>query len=257
VTRLGSAFAPRALAAILALAALLRIVFFIGLVGGDPQDDGIYYGNALFLYNDGPKYLDLYKNLPTDKPANPIAAFHLRPMVTYPTAAAFVLFGPGEISAAVWPLLISLVGVFVVYRLGTRLHDTFVGLVAALLCAFYPLEVINGTRILSDVQVGVFSAIALLLLLEARNRNSSALYVISGAAAAGAYLANVRGLIFLIALLGCALSCLDSSACSLWKRSRTTSPPAIRSSAIAFRAAPSSSSTSTNRSAALSGVHCA
>lgn len=206
MTRPGSAFARKALVVLLVLAALLRIVFFIGLVGGDPQDDGIYYGNAFLLYNEGPKYLDLYKNRPTDKPANPIAAFHLRPMVTYPTAAAFALFGPGEISAALWPLFVSLAGVFVVYRLGTRLHDRSVGLIAALLCAFYPLEVIYGTRILSDMQVGVFSAIALLVLLEARHRNSSALCILSGAAAAGAYLANGRGLMFLVALLACAVA---------------------------------------------------
>ena len=206
MSRPSPAFARRALVAILVLAAFLRIVYFVGLVGGDPQDDGVYYGSAFSLYKDGPQYLDLYKNLPADQPANPIAAFHLRPMVTYPTAAAFALFGPGEISAILWPFLLSLAGVFVVYRLGTLLHDRSVGLLAALLCAFYPLEVINATRILSDVQVGVLSATALLLFFEARSRNSVTLLVWSGVAAGGAYLANGRGLIFLVALLGCALT---------------------------------------------------
>ena len=205
-------FARRALAAILVLAALLRVAFFIGLVAGDPQDDGIYYGNALALYHDGPRYLDLFKNFPADQPVNPIASFHVRPMVTYPTAAAFAVFGPGEISAVVWPFLCSLVMVFTVYRLGSCVHDRSVGLLAALLCAFYPLEVINGTRILSDVQVGLFSAIALLLLLEARNRHSVRLWVLSGAAAAGAYLANMRGLIVLVALLGCAATATFTAA---------------------------------------------
>jgi 4-amino-4-deoxy-L-arabinose transferase-like glycosyltransferase len=206
VTPPGRVFAHRALAAILVLAALLRILFFVGLVSGDPQDDGIYYSNAFGLYKNGLQYLDLFQNFPADEPVNPIASFHVRPMVTYPTAAAFAVFGPGEISAVVWPFLCSLAIVLVVYRLGVCTHDRSVGLVAALLCAFYPLEVINATRILSDVQVGLFSAVALLLLLEARERDSVVLCVLSGAAAAGAYLANMRSLIFLIALLGCALA---------------------------------------------------
>ena len=206
MSRPGPAFARRALVAILVLAALLRIVYFVGLVSGDPQDDGIYYNNGFALYRDGPKYLDLLRTLPVDKPTNPIDSFHVRPMVTYPMAAAFALFGPGEISASLWPFLFSLAGVYVVYRLGTCLHGRAIGLLAALLCSFYPLEVINGTRVLSDVQVSVLSATALLLLLEARNRDSVPLFILSGAAVAGAYLANLRGLIFLIALLCCAMN---------------------------------------------------
>ena len=96
-----------------------------------------------------------------------------------------------------------MVSVLVVYRFGTVLHDRAVGLVAALLCAFYPLEVINGTRILSDVQVGMFTSIGLLLFVEAMRRGSVAMFALSGAATAGAYLANARGLLALMAIAGC------------------------------------------------------
>ncbi len=161
---------------ILLLAILLRAVFFVGLVSGDPQDDGIYYGNAFALFTDGPRYLERFRGLPEDFLANPIDQFHVRPMVTYPIAASFALFGPGEVAAALWAGLCSILSVLVAYRLGFVLHGRTVGLVAALLCAFYPLEVINGTRILSDVQLGLFSSVALLLLVEAsRWRNRGAL----------------------------------------------------------------------------------
>jgi 4-amino-4-deoxy-L-arabinose transferase-like glycosyltransferase len=188
---------------VLLLALVLRGVFFVGLVSGDPQDDGIYYGNALSLTEKGPEYLERYKNLPADFLANPIDQFNVRPLVTYPIAASFVLFGSGEISASAWALLCSMVSVLVVYRLGTVLHDRAVGRIAALLCAFYPLEVINGTRILSDVQVGMFTSIGLLFLVEAVRHRSAAMFALSGAATAGAYLANARGLLALIALMGC------------------------------------------------------
>jgi 4-amino-4-deoxy-L-arabinose transferase-like glycosyltransferase len=95
--------------------------------------------------------------------------------------------------------------VFVVYRLGTVMHDRTVGLVAALLCAFYPLEVINGTRILSDVQVGLFASIGLLLFVEAMRRRAVVWFVLSGVATACAYLANARGLLVFAAIAGCGL----------------------------------------------------
>jgi len=193
------------LASILLLAILLRVGFFVGLASGDPQDDGVYYGNAFALYNEGPRYLETFRNLPADFLANPIDQFHVRPMITYPIAASFALFGPGEISASAWALVCSMLSVLVIYRLGCRLHDQTIGLIAALLCAFYPLEVINATRILSDVQVGLFSALALLLLVEGSQRQNAMLHVLSGTAAAAAYLANGRGLMFLGALLACAL----------------------------------------------------
>jgi len=189
------------LALIVLFAIALRIVFFVGLVSGDPQDDGVYYGNAFNLYTDGPRYLNLYRNAPPDFLANPIDQFNVRPMVTYPIAASFALFGPGETAATLWAFVCSTLSVLVVYRLGFLLHGTGVGLTAALLCAFYPLEVINGTRILSDVQVGFFSSLGLLLLVEGSRRRSTVFYALSGVAAAGAYLSNARGLIAFGALL--------------------------------------------------------
>lgn len=204
---------PLLLASIVIVALLLRVLFFVGLVSGDPQDDGVYYNNAFALYNDGPTYLERYRNLPPDFLANPIDQFHVRPMITYPIAATFALLGPGETQATLWALLCSLLVVVIVYRLGVVMHGRGVGLVAALLCSFYPIEVINGTRILSDVQVGLFTALGLLCLVEGARRGNLVLYALSGAAAGGAYLANGRGLVVLAVLLcGAALQ---------WFRQRT------------------------------------
>jgi len=190
---------------VLLLAIILRIVFFVGLVSGDPQDDGVYYGNALSLRANGPDYLNQYKNLPEDFLANPIDQFNVRPMITYPLAASFAVFGSGEVSASAWSFLCSVLSVLVVYRLGTVLHDRTAGLLAALLCAFYPIEVINGTRILSDVQLGFFASTSLLLLVEAMRQRAVMWFVLSGVATACAYLANGRGLLVFAAIAGCGL----------------------------------------------------
>jgi 4-amino-4-deoxy-L-arabinose transferase-like glycosyltransferase len=191
--------------AIMLIAIVLRLAFFVGLVGGDPQDDGVYYGNALTLYNNGPHYLRQYRDLPADFIPNPIDQFNVRPMVTFPIAASFAVFGPGEFPAVLWSLFCSLVSVFVAYRLGRLLHGPTVGHLAALLCAFYPLEVINGTRILSDAPVGMFCAISLWLLLEGTERHRPMLAVTAGMAGAGAYLANGRGLLMVTTLTVCAI----------------------------------------------------
>jgi Dolichyl-phosphate-mannose-protein mannosyltransferase len=200
--RVGTIRPPVVLGFILVLALLLRLIFFVGLVSGDPQDDGVYYGNALALANDGPRYLALYRNLPKDFIANPIDQFNVRPMVTYPIAAIFLALGPGEIQASLWGLICSLLSVLVLYRVGAVLHDQSVGLIAAFLCAIYPLEIINGTRILSDVPVGLFSSLALLCFVLGGERSRPMMYFLSGAAAAGAYLANGRGLLLVLALVG-------------------------------------------------------
>jgi hypothetical protein len=192
------------LGSIVVAAVLLRAIFFVGLVSGDPQDDGIYYKNAFSLFEEKQAHLERFRSMPADWLANPIDQFHVRPMVTFPIAAIFMVLGPGETTAALWSFFCSLVTVLVVYRLG-QLCRPQVGLLAAGLCAFYPLEVINATRILSDVQVGMFSAVSLLLFVEASRRPGIRLFVASGAAAAGAYLANGRGLIFLVILILCAI----------------------------------------------------
>jgi 4-amino-4-deoxy-L-arabinose transferase-like glycosyltransferase len=211
--RLGHLPPGTAAALIVLLALLLRLWFFVGLVAGDPQDDGIYYNYAFNIYRNGPDYFELFRHRSGDL-ANPIDQFHFRPMVTYPIAASFRLFGPGEFAAALWALVCSLGTVWVVYRLGTAVHGHATGLIAALLCAVYPVEVINATRILSDVQVGLFFALGLLLLVEGARRDRLLLCALAGASAGGAYLANARGLI--------AVGVLVASAALLAWRRRTS-----------------------------------
>lgn len=188
------------LALIVAFGIALRAFFFVGLASGDPQDDGVYYGNALRLHNDGFAYLDAYRHRAPDPLFNPIDQFDVRPMVTHPIAALFSVFGPGEIVAASWSMVVSVLSLLVVYRLGAVVAGVDTGLVAAFLGAVYPLEVINGTRILGDAHIGFFAALATLALAEAVERRRPSLCLLAGVAAGGAYLANARGLVLLVAI---------------------------------------------------------
>lgn len=188
---------------VIAIVIALRVVFFVGLVSGDPQDDGVYYGNALALAKDGPRYLDRYRNLPREFVANPIDQFNVRPLVTYPTAMLFRSFGEGEVVAVAWPFVCSVGLALVIIGLGTTLCDRNVGLLAGVLFAFYPLDVIDATRILSDVQVGLCTASALLCAVQGIKRQNRALFLLSGVLAAAGGLANARALLGLVALLCC------------------------------------------------------
>lgn len=197
----------RSLAAVLLVALALRAWFFVGLASGDPQDDGIYYGHALALSREGPTYLDRLRVRPTDGLYNPIAQFDVRPLVTFPIAAAFLLFGPGERAAVVWPLACSLATVLLAYLLGRDTADRPTGLVAALLVAVSPLDVIVGTRVLSDAPLGATTALALWLVFASSRRPHGVGWQMAAGVAAGAgCLVNGRGFIIAAAIVGLALA---------------------------------------------------
>jgi 4-amino-4-deoxy-L-arabinose transferase-like glycosyltransferase len=187
------------LASIIVFGVLLRLLFFVGLVSGDPQDDGIYYSNAVDIYRNGFTYLDRYRALPDNFEANPIDQFTVRPLSTYPLALAFWLFGPGEAAATLWSLGCSTLSIIVAYRLAAVMAGTTAGLLAAVLIAIYPLDVVNATRILSDGPIGLFCGLGLLYFLDARAANSTRVGVLAGVVFGLGYLANPRALL----VLGC------------------------------------------------------
>lgn len=200
-------FGPRrarvVLAGILLVALAVRLWNFVGLASGDPQDDGIYYGNALTLAREGPVYLDRLRLRPSDGLYNPVAQFDVRPLVTFPIAAAFVLFGPGELAAVAWPLACSLATVLLAYLLGRDVADRPTGLLAALVSATSPLDVVTGTRILSDAPLGATTALAVWLLCTSVSRaRPVAWWVAAGAAAGAGCLANGRGFVIAAAVIG-------------------------------------------------------
>ena len=190
----------RVLALVVLFGVIFRLYFFVGLVSGDPQDDGVYYLNALAISKDGPRYLERYRNLAPDFLANPIDQFNFRPMTTYPISLAFKVLGPGETAAVLWSLACSALSIPVVYGVAALLGGPSAGLLAAVLLAVYPLDVVLATRILSDGPLGFLCGLGILGVMTAESRVAGRRSVpawLAGVAFGLAYLANPRALLVL------------------------------------------------------------
>jgi 4-amino-4-deoxy-L-arabinose transferase-like glycosyltransferase len=85
----------------------------------------------------------------------------------YPAALGYAFFGVTNLGLVIYPLVMSVLAIVVMARLGTRLFDHRTGLTAALLLAFYPLDVELSTRLLRDALLSAWSLVAVYLLSSA------------------------------------------------------------------------------------------
>lgn len=175
------------LGALLVLALGVRLLFLGGYVGGD---DAAYIAHA-YAYAQGDYTV-------------PYSHWGIRSGVTWPTAFAFRWLGVNTVSIVLWPLLLSLVGVLLAYRLGAELFDDATGLLAALFAAVFPSEVMNATQLFPSAWLSTFTTACLLALVLAARRGQAALAALAGVLLGGAYLSNITGLFALlaVALLG-------------------------------------------------------
>jgi len=189
---------------ILLTAFAVRAYYFVGLVFGDPQDDGIYYNYAMDIYKNGLLYLEKYKDMPQDYMANPVHQFYFRSMVIYPVALFFKCFGPSEHSASIWCFLCSMLSLIVAFYLGKLLYSETTGILAAFLLAIFPLNVISSTRIISDVPLAFFTSLAILFFCYADKEEKKIFYFLSGVSLGLGYLAKITEVVVLcIFLLFC------------------------------------------------------
>ena len=131
---------------VLALAVRL-LLFFGGIRGSDAYS---YAQHAYNILNGG-----------YDVTAETVY-YGFRFPILLATAAAYALFGVGDWSSALFPLLASLITLVLVVRLGTVWFDRETGLWAGLLCAFYPMDVINASLLGPSSFIPCFSAAAVL-----------------------------------------------------------------------------------------------
>ena len=168
---------PKSLGMILAVGLALRLVLLVGL-GHSPQ-----------LHSDEPDYNDLAVNLVehgafafTSGVPTSLVPTSLRPPL-YPAfvAGIYWLFGLEN-----WPAvgaiqaLLSLGTVWIVYRLGTEVYSTQVGLWAGALACFYPSLLGYNNLILSEVLFTFLLCSSLLALVRGLQNNSLATFAVSG-----------------------------------------------------------------------------
>ena len=176
---------------IIFVALMIRLHFFIGFAGGDPQDDGLYLNIAKEILQKGFSDHTIQKALILKNPIiNPVHMFPSRILMTYSTALSFFLFGVNDYSAALFPLICSLLGIYIVYKIGLLLFDAQVGLFAGFFLSLMPIDIIFSTRITPDVPVAFFMMLSIYLFLKGLRANKALWFFASGIAAGGGYLAK-------------------------------------------------------------------
>jgi len=126
----------------------LRLIFFSGV---DFSDSLAYAKTA----NDLDKGIDL-DLLPTAS---------TRLGVIYSTAFSYSLFGINDFSSVLFVLLSSLGSIILIFYFGKLLFNEKVGLMAALLLSFFPLDVVYSTKLLSDIPSAFFMALGVYIFL--------------------------------------------------------------------------------------------
>ncbi|MGH2376363.1 MAG: glycosyltransferase family 39 protein, partial [bacterium] len=141
-----------ALVLILTVAVSLRMVSFIGY-GYDGDDVG--YAELAHSILTG-EFLQAHQRTSLIFPA--------RIGIVAPAAASFKIFGVGEQALGVYPLLVSMAGIVLAYLAGKLFFSERVGVVAALLHAFLPVDVRYGTLLYPDPPGALWLNAAILLI---------------------------------------------------------------------------------------------
>ena len=163
------------LAVILSTACALRLIFFYGISPGDPFT---YSLSALEIaqghWNPGYFYEQT-----------------TRWGLLFPLAASYQIFGVNDFSSTLWVLLTSLGVVVVGYLMGKYLQGERAGLLAGMLLAIFPLEIIFASQPMADVPLSFFLLTSLYYFLRADEskaiRIKRWLFLVSGLALGLAY----------------------------------------------------------------------
>lgn len=125
----------------------------------------------------------------------------------YPAAITYALFGINDFGCGAYALFISLLSILTVFYLGKLLFNVHTGLIAALLLAFYPLDIELASRLMPDGLLSGFSLFAIYFLYKGdiKNRESDSKtlksiwsYVASGLLLGWCTLVNMSAVVLLI-----------------------------------------------------------
>jgi hypothetical protein len=162
---------------ILLIGLFIRIYYFVGLNWSDDVHY-VYLANQVLEGKFIPSYMT-----------------SLRLAMIFPLAFFFKLFGYSQFSAVLYPFLCSIGNIILAYLIGKLIIDEKTGLIAALIMAFYPLDVNYATWIMPDVPLSFFHAFSIYLFLigeKERNRNKM---ILAGFFSGVSYLLKYSGLL--------------------------------------------------------------
>lgn len=144
------------LAVIIFIAGAIRVYFLTGFQG---TDDLVFAKVAYNIANG------------SFKPGTYIGT--LRYGLNLPLAISTMFFGFNEYALTLYPLITSLVTILMVYLIGKDLFGRQVGLGAAVLMAFCPLDIIWAGRIQADAPLLMFMVASCLLFFKAMENHAN------------------------------------------------------------------------------------
>ncbi len=146
-TRNKSIFAACSL---VAFALLTRMVVFSGIDGSDSS----IYSQLSYAIATGTFSIE--------------TAHSMRPGLLYPVALVFSVLGPSEVTAVIYPLLMSLVEIVAVIVIGRQLLGPGVGWLAGALLALFPAHAILSTQLMPDLPSAAWVTLGVGALVLAR-----------------------------------------------------------------------------------------
>src|SRR5262245_12630184 len=155
----------RQMAGILVLGAALRLLFFTGFHGFDD----IFYIQRAYSLSEGIFSL-------------PATHWGARIGLVGPTALAYGIFGVTSASTVAFPFLCSLLTIVAAFYLGRRLFSDQVGLMAALLVAIFPMDVIFASMLFPTAPVSLLCGWGFGVFLLAEVEGRPIHYLVSGVA---------------------------------------------------------------------------
>jgi 4-amino-4-deoxy-L-arabinose transferase-like glycosyltransferase len=170
---------------ILIFAVIIRIIFFIGYANCQSQDDGIYINSIDNAYR---RTLVFRKDLINETLIDPSLIPTVRTMFVYPSALFVWLFGLKETSFIIYPFICSIGLISLLYFIGKNVFNERVGLIAAFLLSFFPLDVIYSTRIMPDLPYIFFMTFSIYFFLISEKGKKGIYYFLSGLSLGVSYL---------------------------------------------------------------------
>ncbi len=185
------------LPAIILFALVLRLFYFIGHLYWEP-DPFIYWHNAdaicrIRSIGDLAGYIKAADNFAPPH-------FYHRYTIVFPVAAIFAIFGMSEFTGVLWGLICSVGEIAVIYLLGQKMFSRQVGLTAAALLSFYPLQVYYSTILSSDPILSFFVSLTVLFFLmglDSKSKLAGIYYILSGLGLWAVFVTKAYGVLIL------------------------------------------------------------
>jgi hypothetical protein len=155
---------------------------------------------GMSLYGDDFEYVAFAPNILAGNFSESLNVFSIRLLDDYPMALMIGMLGYNNIAAGMYDLVCYALAIPVVFLLGKRLHSPEAGLISAFLFAIYPSSLKWDTTPSPMLPLVLLISLSVLLYFYGRDRDSVALYSLSGFVGFAATSANPLAFLYILML---------------------------------------------------------